>query len=494
MFARDFDPPSGSPRIVGLVLAESLHISMRSGNGRETFSRMLIPWPRPVTFYGRVRGRSELLRLQWLKGALVFALIWICMTTAVCARAGSASSILPNAWPSFLNPNNWPGRLNPQTWPFTLIPIPFVATDPNAGTTYGILPVMLFTDKNNQINDIIAPDLTENSTLGPGGDFRFLAYPSADTQWYVMGGLTQKIARNADIEYATGRTHQDQWSFTGRFFFERDPTERFFGIGNNTPFGHQTNYTTEQVFATFMLGYNFTPRLQLAVTEEPRYVRLFNGAFGSVPSLFKLFPHVNGINGGTEFVNQAMLTYDNRDSIDIPTDGGIALLFGSITDRHLLSSGSYDKFGGELRHYFPIGRKLTLAGHFFMQYTPAGNETPFWSMARLGGEDSLLTDQQTLRGYGAGRFVDNNLLDMNVELRARVFDTDLFGTHGILELAPFLEAGRVFHSVNENPFGSLHKVGGIGFRGIALPFVVGYVDVGWGSEGAAVFSGINYPF
>jgi hypothetical protein len=36
--------------------------------------------------------------------------------------------------------------------------------------------------------------------------------------------------------------------------------------------------------------------------------------------------------------------------------------------------------------------------------------------------------------------------------------------------------------------------GGVGFRGIARPLVAGYVDVGYGSEGAAVFTGINYPF
>ena len=40
----------------------------------------------------------------------------------------------------------------------------------------------------------------------------------------------------------------------------------------------------------------------------------------------------------------------------------------------------------------------------------------------------------------------------------------------------------------------LHPVGGAGFRAIAEPFVVGYVDLGFGGEGAAVFSGINYPF
>ena len=34
----------------------------------------------------------------------------------------------------------------------------------------------------------------------------------------------------------------------------------------------------------------------------------------------------------------------------------------------------------------------------------------------------------------------------------------------------------------------------IGVRGIARPSVVGYVDIGYGTEGVAVFTGINYPF
>jgi hypothetical protein len=36
--------------------------------------------------------------------------------------------------------------------------------------------------------------------------------------------------------------------------------------------------------------------------------------------------------------------------------------------------------------------------------------------------------------------------------------------------------------------------GGVGFCGIAEPFVVRYVDVGYGSEGGMVFSSIDYPF
>ena len=56
------------------------------------------------------------------------------------------------------------------------------------------------------------------------------------------------------------------------------------------------------------------------------------------------------------------------------------------------------------------------------------------------------------------------------------------------------EAGRVAHSLSYNPVSALHPVGGVGFRGIAEPFVVGFVDVGYGGEGAANLPGINYPF
>ena len=35
---------------------------------------------------------------------------------------------------------------------------------------------------------------------------------------------------------------------------------------------------------------------------------------------------------------------------------------------------------------------------------------------------------------------------------------------------------------------------GVGFRAVASPYVVGYVDIGYGHEKASVFSGLNYPF
>jgi hypothetical protein len=381
---------------------------------------------------------------------------------------------------------------DPNSWPF--IPVPEVATDPNGGVTYGVLPVWLFTDNKNEITSILAPDINSNSTLGPGGNFRYLAYPSSDTNWYAEAGAQETIARNVDIDYQTGRQHKKWWSFEGRFFFEKDPTERFFGTGNHSKEGNQSNYTTKQIYGEAIFGINFTDKFQLSLMERPRYVRIEEGGFTSVPSIFQQFPHQKGLNGGSEVLTRVMLQYDSRDSLDIPRSGTLARLYYGIADRRFGSSISYNRFGGELRQYYTVGERITFVGHVFNEYEPVGGEVPFWSQARLGGDESLLTDQQTLRGYGSGRFVDNNMFVMNFEMRTRVWDKTIFGTHGILELAPFAEAGRVAHNLSFNPFSELHPVGGIGFRGIAEPFVVGFVDIGWGGEGAAVFSGINYPF
>lgn len=399
------------------------------------------------------------------------------------------------AWAfDLMQPQSWPTPFNPYDWPFTLIPVPEVATNPNGGVTYGVLLAFLFKDDQNQINSIFAPDINNNTALGAGGTVRYFAYPSADTEWYALAGAQQNIARTVDLSLSTGRQHERWWSFDGRIFFERDPTERFYGIGNDSRQGGESNYTTEQVYVKGLFGWNITKNLQLAAMLRPRFVRIQEGAFTTIPQTTTLYPHLKGINGGSEEYNELRLTYDDRDSIDIPREGGLALLYGGFTDRRLMSSMSYTRFGGELRHYWSFAKRFTLAAHAYLQYSPAGNETPFFSLARLGGDDSLLYDQETLRGYGAGRYVDNNLAVGNIELRTRVFEADVFGTHGILELAPFIEAGEVMHKMSESPVSDLHPVGGIGFRAIAEPFVVGYVDVGWGGEGAAVFSGINYPF
>src|SRR5580700_7213049 len=193
------------------------------------------------------------------------AIALLFMAWALYASPACAYTLLsPDSWPGYLNPRTWPTPLNPHNWPFTLVPVPEIETDPNSGQTYGVLAAMLFTDKHGEINNILAPDIINNATLGPGGTFRYLGYPSADEQYYVIAGFERKIARHVDLDYAIGRTHQKRLSFQAHFF----------GIGNSSSQGNESNFTTEQLYFEGTLGYNINPRLQIALFERPRYVRL----------------------------------------------------------------------------------------------------------------------------------------------------------------------------------------------------------------------------
>jgi outer membrane protein assembly factor BamA len=393
----------------------------------------------------------------------------------LASNVGWAEAPALSSWRSLL------GYLDPRTWPF--IPVPEVGTDPNGDTTVGILPVFLFIDEHQQIHRIVNGDLTYNPTLGIGGSLQILSYPSEDTFWSATAGATEHIARTVDLFYSTGLTRDRWWSFEGRLLYDRAPTERFFGLENRSKSSNETNYTLEQEAATAHFGLNLTRQLQLALDLRPRIVDIQRGAFDTLPFVGTQFPQLRGLRrGSNELVNRLLLSYDTRNSLNVPTSGTFLSVWGGITDKQFLSSVSYSMFGFEVRHYQPLSPRFTLVGHLAARYMPVGRQVPFWALSQLGGDRSDVGYRQPLRGFGAARFIDRNLFAANAELRSRVLEHDLFGTHAILELAPFIDLGRVFHRTDENPLSGLH------------PVVVGYVDIGYGSEGVAFFSGVNYPF
>src|SRR5438309_7091397 len=106
----------------------------------------------------------------------------------LCAMLFTA---IPSRAFTLLDTNTWPSALNPHNWPFDLFPIPEVSTNPNGGVTYGVLLAFLFKDQQNQIASILAPDVNNDTALGPGGTVRYFSYPSADTQWYALAGAQQ---------------------------------------------------------------------------------------------------------------------------------------------------------------------------------------------------------------------------------------------------------------------------------------------------------------
>ena len=321
------------------------------------------------------------------------------------------------------------------------------------------------------------------------------AYPSADTQWSITGGAKQRVERGFDAEYETGRLRESAWSLAVGIQYSRIGTPRFYGIGNDTPTSAESVYTDEQGRAEMRLGFNITPAWQVRETIRYEVVDVLPGQLTEVASLPTRFGNILGVGTSESLLERISISYDTRDDLTVPKRGVQLVAYGGIASRAgVLNDNSYSETGVDGRIFVPLGAETVLAVHAALRYLPSTAHAPFWALSTIGGDRSEIGGVEPLRGYGAGRYYDRDSFSSTVELRRNVFSFNALSTHVDLELAPFIDSGRVFAGGGTFPLSQLHTIGGLGIRGIAPPFVVGYVDIGYGDEGVAIFSGINYPF
>ena len=380
---------------------------------------------------------------------------------------------------------------NPLSWPF--LPIPEIITDPNSGTTVGLLPTWLITNDQHYIDRIIAPDIQYNEFFGWGAHARILDYPSPDVEWSAVAGGSERVQRKIDLEYLKGRQRAHRWSYGASLVYIRDGTPRYYGVGNNSPLSAQTNYTSNQSLAQVQVGLNFSHAWQLSYTLQWQQVEVQPGTLPKIPSIETLFGQ-DILRTDHELLHQLAMVYDSTDDVTIPTRGTRWVGYGGIATSSLAGTTLYTEAGVDGSGYWRLTPTTILAAHVALRYMPSAPHAAFWQLSSLGGGSSVPGGVQPLRGFGQGRFTDRNLSSGTVELRQHVASVALFNTHIAFEVTPFLDLGQVFASASASPVSDLHTVYGVGFRGVAAPFIVGYVDVGHGSEGVAVFTGVKYPF
>lgn len=87
------------------------------------------------------------------------------------------------------------------------------------------------------------------------------------------------------------------------------------------------------------------------------------------------------------------------------------------------------------------------------------------------------------------------MISLSIEQRFDVYQFSRFGVITHFEVAPFFDVGKVFSTFGKFDFHNLHPAGGIAFRAVVRPQVVGHVEIGIGRGGnSAVFMGLGYPF
>ena len=141
----------------------------------------------------------------------------------------------------------------------------------------------------------------------------------------------------------------------------------------------------------------------------------------------------------------------------------------------------------DARHLFPHYSDQLVFVARFLADTVNGKRIPFYERPSLGGET-------TLRGFGQSRFIDDTAVLINLEERIPVIQQKVLDYFLDLEVAPFLDIGRVMSGLSMRDFKNFQVNPGIGLRIRATPHVVGRLDAAYGRDGANFFVVLDYPF
>src|ERR1700730_5877977 len=209
--------------------------------------------------------------------------------------------------------NRW---LDPSTAPF--IPVPEIDVSPVGGATLGLIPVLLTLDENDEIRQIIAPDIIHSQYFGWGSGGGIFAYPSKDSQWTVVGGGKQQVEREFDAQYVKGLVRSDTWTWSLHANYDRSGTPRFYGLDSDSQLADQTNYVNNQGHVEATAGWNITQQWQVSYLLRWGFVQVGSAVLPQLPSIETRFPQLPGLDREEELQQRLVLTYAPRDSMNIP--------------------------------------------------------------------------------------------------------------------------------------------------------------------------------
>jgi outer membrane protein assembly factor BamA len=369
------------------------------------------------------------------------------------------------------------------------IPLPVIASSPNEGITVGALSAFLLHDRNDNINTLLAPQINYNKSFGVSTSLYGAFYPSPDRSWEI--NLSKSTIINEDYEFKLrDKTFFDKKLEINPFVFAfSDGSARFFGFEAKTPRQRESNYTDKEIGFNISVGYDIGRHFQIVLGERYRDVAIEPGAVTSIPYIKDRFREfrIPGIDGFNTHAQRISLVYSTLDSLTAPTFGGFAKATVENSSKALGSSADFLHYEGELKGFIPLDDSRYISVFRLVFNQTLGDQVPFLEQSSLGGEN-------TLRGYGRNRFIDNSYFLLNLEERIRLFRWEIFGVKADWELAPFIDLGAVVDRLDRINSKQFEFNPGIGVRAVVRPNITGRIDVGFGHDGPAVFVGLGYPF
>jgi len=210
---------------------------------------------------------------------------------------------------------------------------------------------------------------------------------------------------------------------------------------------------------------------------------------------------VVGCAGGLNNALKLGIAYDTRDFEPDPNSGVFVELTGEVSGKFTVSEYDWARLTFSPRVYYSPFPKLTdlvIAGRFVGSVSSEG--TPFFEMNQLSFADynrAGLGGLRTIRGFKQDRYVGNVVALANLEVRWTFWEFDVkLGKrqHFATMLAPFLDVGRVFDSLDNIALERFRNGQGVGFRIAWNQATIIVVDYGVSREGSSLYVNFNHPF
>jgi surface antigen Omp85-like protein len=369
------------------------------------------------------------------------------------------------------------------------VPLPVIASSPNEGITFGALTAFLIHNTKDEINTLLAPQVNYNDNFGITMSLYGAFYPSPDQNMEFNLSQSTKVNHNYEFRIRDTSLLDKKLELSAFIFKSSDGSSRFFGFQAKSPLQQETNYANDEIGFNLSAGYQFADHFQFVLGDRFRDVNIRRGAVSKIPGIKDIFSAqtVPGIDGFTAHVPRLSLVYSSLDSKDTPTFGGYARISLESSFKDFGSTADYRHYEIEMKGFIPLDNARYISVFRLVYNQTLGENVPFLEQSSLGGEN-------TLRGYGRNRFIDNSYLLLNIEERIRLFRWEIFNVKADWELAPFIDLGAVMSRLDRSNDRQFEFNPGIGVRAVVRPNIIGRVDVGIGRNGPAVFVGLGYPF
>ena len=308
-----------------------------------------------------------------------------------------------------------------------------------------------------------------------GGEVTFRGSARGSLKKYVL----------LDLELDMPRLSNDR-VFLNLYAAHRNyPRMQYYGPGADSAKSGRSNFRLEET------GYEgtggFRPIRNLKLGASAGYSQ-FNVGPGTDPrfvSAERVFSPVlaAGIDRQSDFLRGGFFAqYDSRDFPGGPRKGANYLVRYSLYSDRTFDVYSFRKLDIDLQQYIPFfneRRVIALRGKTVLTDTAGGNRVPFYLQPTVGGSDDL-------RGFRPFRFYDDNMIVLNGEYRWETFSG--------LDMAVFVDGGKVFHRHADWNFRNLEGSVGAGMRFNVRNSVFMRLDVGFSHEGFQVWVKFNNVF